>query len=187
MDHEAPIFPIPFTHFCTPFSPAHPVKSTVLHSFLRFSMFRRPSFSCPSSERRPKAHDLPSPFSTISLTRVRSGCQFPPALRIRAPPVAHLQGGLPWEPVQRGIEKAPSRSDLTLPFDSLFGTRSARFGRTTCAAAVREEQHRCYALVWLMTSSTKLSSRFWSPSPISNRAKLSTLNRPPIICLTETS
>ena len=39
-----------------------------------------------------------------------------------------LPGGLPWEPVHKGMEKAPGRSDLTLPFDSLFGTRSARFG-----------------------------------------------------------
>ena len=41
MDHDAPIFPIPFTHFRTPFSPAHPVENTVSYSFF-FTLFNVP-------------------------------------------------------------------------------------------------------------------------------------------------
>ena len=181
-----------------------------------FSPFRSPIFAHPSPphirSRTPSytlftLFNVPASVFLLPVKRKASACTWPffsifndfsdPCSQRKPIPAGAadrfaacgaLQGGLPWEPVQRGIEKAPSRSDLTLPFDSRFVARSARFGRTTCAAAVREEhKHRCYALVWLMTSSTKLSSRFWSPSPISNRAKLSTLNRPPIICLTETS
>ena len=164
-----------------------------------FSPFRSPIFAHPSPphirSRTPSytlftLFNVPASVFLLPVKRKASACTWPffsifndfsdPCSQRKPIPAGAadrfaacgaLQGGLPWEPVQRGIEKAPGRSDLT----------------QRAPPRLEKNKHRCYALVWLMTSSTKLSSRFWSPSPISNRAKLSTLNRPPIICLTETS
>ena len=132
-----------------------------------FSPFRSPIFAHPSPphirSRTPSytlftLFNVPASVFLLPVKRKASACTWPffsifndfsdPCSQRKPIPAGAadrfaacgaLQGGLPWEPVQRGIEKAPSRSDLTLPFDSRFVARSARFGRTTCAAAVREE------------------------------------------------
>lgn len=78
------------------------------------------------------------------------------------------------------------RADLARRFAvirfSLRGPSGMGGQRRAAVGAARQAR-----VVWLMTSSTKLSSRFCRPSPISKRVKLTTRNLPPIICWTDLS
>lgn len=78
------------------------------------------------------------------------------------------------------------RADLARRFAvirfSLRGPSGMVGQRRAAVGAARQAR-----VVWLMTSSTKLSSRFCRPSPISKRVKLTTRNLPPIICWTDLS
>ena len=107
---------------------------------------------------------------------------------LRGSPMAHrrmvgggfLCGvGAPWAWKKR-------RADLTWRFAvirfSLRGPSGMGGQRRAAVGAARQAR-----VVWLMTSSTKLSSRFCRPSPISKRVKLTTRNLPPIICWTDLS
>ena len=98
-------------------------------------------------------------------------------------------GGWWWEAFSAGLARMgmeKRRADLTWRFAvirfSLRGPSGMGGQRRAAVGAARQAR-----VVWLMTSSTKLSSRFCRPSPISKRVKLTTRNLPPIICLTEMS
>ena len=80
-----PFSPFRSPIFAHPFFPAHPVENTVLHSFLRFSMFRRPSL-CPyhTSDRSVPPFFVRSRCSSC-LKHALAVCAYKPHIRSRTP------------------------------------------------------------------------------------------------------
>ena len=80
-----PFCPFRSPIFAHPFFPAHPVENTVLHSFLRFSMFRRPSL-CPyhTSDRSVPPFFVRSRCSSC-LKHALAVCAYKPHIRSRTP------------------------------------------------------------------------------------------------------